>query len=276
MKRLILLLTILYPIYSPAQDESYRPFIEEGKVWVSYSSNIIHTNCTRYDYIQGDTIVNGKTCKRWIQLFRNRDSGIESSYTIAAYEEDKRVYFFHNEDTKPRLLFDFNSCVGDTLYVTLASASIWNHYDESYCEQQFNDTIIIYEDSTQLLNDCYYRILRGCSFHTFMWIETPPIIEGTGSLCAPDWNIATIHHLCGATTLGYCGVNDEVLYFNPKVFESFNIPLPTSITAPRSDTSSENRSSSSANWTDLSGRQLSSPPTRKGVYIKDGRKVLVK
>jgi len=27
---------------------------------------------------------------------------------------------------------------------------------------------------------------------------------------------------------------------------------------------------------DLSGRHLSSPPTRKGVYVRDGRKVLVK
>ena len=34
--------------------------------------------------------------------------------------------------------------------------------------------------------------------------------------------------------------------------------------------------SSLPTWTDLSGRRLTTPPTQKGVYIKDGRKVLVK
>ena len=50
----------------------------------------------------------------------------------------------------------------------------------------------------------------------------------------------------------------------------------TSVTAPHSNDSSDNRSLSSANWTDLSGHHLSAPPTRKGVYIMDGKKVVVK
>ncbi len=51
---------------------------------------------------------------------------------------------------------------------------------------------------------------------------------------------------------------------------------PTSIAAPRSNDSSDNRSLSPASWHTLSGHRLSSPPTRKGVYIRDGRKVVVK
>jgi len=34
--------------------------------------------------------------------------------------------------------------------------------------------------------------------------------------------------------------------------------------------------SSLPTWTDLSGRQLSTPPSQKGVYIRDGRKILIK
>ena len=34
--------------------------------------------------------------------------------------------------------------------------------------------------------------------------------------------------------------------------------------------------SSLPTWTDLSGRRLTTPPTQKGVYIRDGRKILIK
>ena len=46
------------------------------------------------------------------------------------------------------------------------------------------------------------------------------------------------------------------------------------ITSP-SDKSA-NRKSVNSNFLDLSGRHLPSLPTRKGIYIKDGRKVLIK
>ena len=65
MKRFILLLTILYPFCLFAQDDGYRPFIEEGKVWVSGMYTEIYEDWHLqhyivYDSFQGDTIVNGK------------------------------------------------------------------------------------------------------------------------------------------------------------------------------------------------------------------------
>jgi len=58
------------------------------------------------------------------------------------------------------------------------------------------------------------------------------------------------------------------------VFDSYDIPLPTSITSPSNK--SVNRKSVNRNFLDLSGRRFPSLPTRKGIYIKDGRKVLIK
>ena len=52
MKRFILLLTILYPFCLFAQDESYRPFIEEGKMWYITGDDSYFRH-----YIEGDTIV---------------------------------------------------------------------------------------------------------------------------------------------------------------------------------------------------------------------------
>ena len=61
-----------------------------------------------------------------------------------------------------------------------------------------------------------------------------------------------------------------------KYFASMEEFDPTSIAAPRSSNSSRNRTLSPASWHTLSGHRLSSPPTRKGVYIRDGKKVLIK
>ena len=58
----------------PAQDD-YRPFIEEGKVWKlggRDSGNPVQL--VDYYYFDGDTIINGKTCKQMMcQRFVNPD-----------------------------------------------------------------------------------------------------------------------------------------------------------------------------------------------------------
>ena len=72
----------------------------------------------------------------------------------------------------------------------------------------------------------------------------------------------------------YCVVGDEVLYENKQLAEHWSIPLPTSITSPSDQ--SVSRKSVNSKWSALSGRCLPSLPTRKGIYIKDGRKVLIK
>ena len=62
MKRLILLLTILYPSFLSAQDDGYRPFTQEGKRWETQVGGIKENN---YCYsIDGDTMINGEYWKK--------------------------------------------------------------------------------------------------------------------------------------------------------------------------------------------------------------------
>lgn len=98
-----------------AQDESYtyRPFVEEGKVWDRVQ------NCKHY--IEGDTLINGHLCKKWIQQYYK--VGPQDIYTCYIYEEDKRVWFIAEGDTISRLYFDFGSNVGDTLMVSSPHAA---------------------------------------------------------------------------------------------------------------------------------------------------------
>ena len=64
-------------------------------------------------------------------------------------------------------------------------------------------------------------------------------------------------------------MNNDIIFYNEYWAEYWNIPVPTSIAAPRSD-------STISSWHTLSGHRLSSPPSRPGLYIKDGRKVMIK
>jgi len=57
------------------------------------------------------------------------------------------------------------------------------------------------------------------------------------------------------------------IYLSPKAF--FFITGIQDITSPSDK-------SVNSNFLDLSGRRLPSLPTQKGIYIKDGRKVMVK
>ena len=57
---------------------------------------------------------------------------------------------------------------------------------------------------------------------------------------------------------------------------TLSLPLIDDAVRDLQDHQSVNGKSVNSKWLDLSGRRLTTSPTRKGVYIKDGRKVLVK
>ena len=264
------------------QNSDYRPFIEEGKVWISVTSDEIFPLATRYDFILGDTLVHGRKCKRWVQHIKSRLNGNEGVYTIAAYEIDKKVYYYHRGDTVEHLLFDFGLQKGDSISVELASPSIWEHY-ERYRES-FKDTLYVVGCETKDINGTLRNII-DCWGRRPYFMNVPTMIEGVGSVCTPDWNISFVNHLCGCSYLAYCGIGDEILYLNFDVFDSYDIPLPTSITSPSNKSvngrsaqgdASHLKNSVNSTFLDLSGRRLTTPPTRKGIYIKDGRKVLIK
>ena len=301
MKRFILLLTILYPFCLFAQDTTYRPFIEDGKVWVSKCDKDLsleglpvenpgdkpYSYLILYNYFDGDTIVGGRTCKRWIQKYVGPKSGKFLTYIVPIYEEDKKVWFYFEEGVGPFLMYDFGTKVGDTLIVESPDIQRYQRYInnmglDAYM-QMFTDTLVVYSVGEEFLGNReqtaihFYsakKKLRDESMREFS-IQYNYHMCGIGSQWYPLWNNCVIK-TAQAPWLIYCVVGNEILYEDRERAEFWNIPLPTSITAPRSDTSSENRSSSSSNCADLSGRQLSSPPTRKGVYIRDGRKVLIK
>ena len=100
-----------------AQDLSYRPLVEEGKRWTY--DNYLETRPDEYNhfywyYLEGDTVINGKTCFKMYSENEYNDGKV--SYKGSLYEEDKKVFLVNN-DGKFTLLYDFSCKEGDEITI---------------------------------------------------------------------------------------------------------------------------------------------------------------
>ena len=104
-------------VYERTTQDTYRPFVEDGKVWKvgDYSGNPVRR--VEYYYFDGDTIIDGKTCKQMMwQRYVNPDhpdyaviSQLPTlSYMGAWYEENKKVYQYDSRDKQFKLVYDFS------------------------------------------------------------------------------------------------------------------------------------------------------------------------
>jgi len=306
MKRLLTLMFILPCIsFVYAQEANdYRPFIEEGKVWVSRQglpTNPYWGEYIRYDYFEGDTVVGGHLCKRWVQEYVSRDGGEFISpdgdrvyrFMVPAYEEEGKVFFFFSGETQPHLWFDFGAADGDTLFVSVPYAPLWEsfgHSDDFYEIEKgsgyriyFQNTIIIQRREEKVLGG---RTQQVVTFKTTdLWLEESEkhIMVGIGSNYSPDWVMSYPYGNrlwpYPNAALALCYKDDEILYYDQEVIDTYRILLPTAISLPQivngrtaQNDASHLKKSANGKCFDLTGRRLAAPPA-KGVYIRDGKKV---
>ena len=97
--------------------ERYETFIEEGKVWkVGPCDSGNPVQLVEYYYFDGDTIIDGKTCKQMMcQRFIGPDYSNEYwvptpslSKVGAWYEENKKVYFYDEIKRSMEMKYDFS------------------------------------------------------------------------------------------------------------------------------------------------------------------------
>ena len=109
---------VLYNVWPDKLSQNeYRPFIEEGKVWVVKGSGISSDGSPTepwidYCYLDGDTIIGGQTCKRMMYITNDNTS---PQYIGALYEQDKKVYYAGNNGQQFELLYDFTLSSGDNI-----------------------------------------------------------------------------------------------------------------------------------------------------------------
>ena len=202
------------PTPKPVDDMAYRPFVEEGKVWKvgTIPSPDSPVQIVDYYYLDGDTIVDGKTCKQmWCQRFVSPDSPDYSTLTQtpslskvgAWYEEDKKVYVCREGTQGMEMLYDFSLEANDTL--------ILNDYQPYY---------IVGPKQTGGLKGFkgIYRdiMLCGQDIYITTWLE------GVGGIDGPLRNVYPETE-SNPQFLMSCTVGDEVIYLNDK-YEDGTIP----------------------------------------------------
>ena len=108
---------------------AYRPMIEEGKVWKVGSTTGIRDGIVKmveYYYFDGDTIIDGKTCKQMMRqryVSPNHPDYAEimrfplTSSAGAWYEEDKKVYAYNTSSKQFTLMYDFSLGDNETLQI---------------------------------------------------------------------------------------------------------------------------------------------------------------
>jgi len=194
--------------------DDFRPFVEEGKVWKVGNTQTIVNNSVQvvdYYYFDGDTIIDGRTCKQMMcQRFVNPDYSNEywtpkNSLTKvgAWYEDDQKVYFYNLQKEKDywRIKYDFSLEANDTL---------------QFLNVDGYPPFIIGPKQTGGLEGFkgVYRDIRMCGdegqhFHSTFWLE------GVGDINGPTrYPIDPILDDPVPEFLMSCVVGDEVIYYN--------------------------------------------------------------
>ena len=196
----------VYPLPELIDDdmEDYRPMIEEGKVW---KVGIVTRNPVQivdYYYFDGDTIIDGKTCKLMMcQEFIGPDYSDFFAPSLskvgAWYEEDKKVYFYDEAQQSMRMMYDFS--LGD--YETVYPLGDYSPFIIGPKQTGGLDGFKgVYRDVMICVNED--RIFRNT-----IWLEG---VGGIGSPTENAYYLETLDDIPG--TLMSCVVGDEVIYYN--------------------------------------------------------------
>ena len=193
---------VLYDVW-PEKEVTYRPMIEDGKVWKVGTISGNPVQVVDYYYFDGDTIINGKTCKQMMcQRYVSPDYSNEYwspktslSKVGAWYEEDKKVYVCREGTQGMQMLYDFSLEPNDTL--------ILNDYQPDY---------IVGPKQAGGLNGFkgVYRNIMLCGQEIYIttWLEGVGGIDGPLRNAYPETADPMPEFLMS------CTVGDAVIYLN--------------------------------------------------------------
>ena len=180
---------------------AYRPFIEDGKVWKVGTIPTVLGNPVQvvdYYYFDGDTIIDGKTCKQMMcQRYVSpgfSDAAPSLTKVGAWYEEDKKVSFYDERKQSVMLKYDF---------------TIWDNGSVQLIDDY--PPFIIGPKQTGGLEGfkgVYRDVMINQDVRSTTWLEGVGGIDGPTRNAYPE----AADHL--PEFLMSCTVGDEVIYLN--------------------------------------------------------------
>lgn len=234
----------------------YHPFIEVGKIWKSTITSIVPSEdetepnyrITEETYTIGkDTLIQGRTC---IGMERDR---FQKRYF---YEDGDKVYCYNTENERFYLIYDFGCQVGDRFTVVDAFSGTMRWWDENFFTCSVRDVDTVKTKDGMELRRITLEAEDVLGEHT-----TETWIEGIGSVYGPLHNVGATLYMGASMTLDSCTVSNHILY-----------PFSTSTAIRAIDLTPLTRVETPIY--DLSGRPVATP--RRGLYIKDGKKVSIR
>ena len=205
----------VYPLPELIDDdmEDYRPMIEEGKVWkvgtIPYDLDS-PVQIVDYYYFDGDTIIDGKTCKMMMcqhftspnyPYYEYLSQPNSLRYVGAWYEENQKVYFYDEKTQSMVMKYDFSLGANETV-------SLLGDYLP----------FIIGPKQTGGLDG-----FKGVYRDVMIWLNEDQIanntiwLEGVGGIDGPTKNAYYIDTLDRVPEfLMACVVGDEVIFLNDK------------------------------------------------------------
>ena len=232
----------------------YLPVVEDGKCWIHYVDCSAHQvfigvdGYFYYDYLQGDTIVDGRACKK---MYYYSELGNAKPYCKAAmYEENGKVYFHTIRPTTGEweLLYDFTLQIGDRLQL----------YEDDFLEHEIIDirTINIFGVTRRVFT--IGEVEKGVPSEIGGYWKETYWIEGIGGMHGVQYP----YFPTGVDAVQTCEKDGVILY----TYEAFSELIATSVNKICTDCRV-------SDLYDLQGRRLAREP-EKGLYIKNGRKYL--
>ena len=256
MRKTMLLVFLSYLCAgSMAQTENdYLPFLEEGKSWVvKYMIQENSDSYIRTYIVKGDTIIDGKQYKKLYE----EDRGL---YIYALREEGQKIYSvsaakdqYGNPNKQEYLWYDFGVSEGDVI----DAGTEWLYItgtDYVYANGCMRKRIHIY---------CTYKKSPDGFYGSGVWVE------GIGSDYGPY--IPHAWAIRGGIYMEECAVRGQIVFnysdFTAPAWEGGNADLEAihiDLFQP------------SGSVFDLQGRRLTEKPSQPGIYIQNGRKVVIK
>jgi hypothetical protein len=117
-----------HPVINKTPQMAYRPFTEDGKVWVvkvypDGFGTVRDDTWTDYCYFDGDSIINGHTCKQMKYVTNATEDNwvngvftpgnLTQHYIGAFYEQDRKVYYANKQIFEQ--LYDFTLSTNDSI-----------------------------------------------------------------------------------------------------------------------------------------------------------------
>ena len=257
MNKLLLsiLLAFVGIVNCQAQQGDYRPLVEEGKIWTMRYELVVaqeYGKPVRFEEIklEGDAVFNGKTYKKmWSREWGESENKPEQ-WHLRDYIREEGGKIYNSPSIGDNLILDFSAQVGDEVFVNDA---------EEFVKAGECQTLVV-EDVT---DETICGIKRKCL--KLRYVQHPDFtetwIEGIGSLNYGIWG-DRMEWGGSRMSLDKCTQNGVVIYSAEGEAAGIN----TTVRLP---------------WTsdhcyyDLQGRRISGQP-KAGIYIRDGRKVVVR